>query len=58
MASHGLTGSALDDYLGTPDCPQCGSEDVVCIDSHPDGLGTGVKVWRCNKCGHVWTTGT
>ncbi|MGI6229731.1 MAG: hypothetical protein ACOYJL_02325 [Tractidigestivibacter sp.] len=23
--------SSLDAYLLTPDCPQCGSEDVVCI---------------------------
>lgn len=51
-----ISGSDLDDYLNTPDCPQCGSDDVVCIDSSPDGLGGMLKVWKCNKCGHVWTT--
>ena len=52
-----ISGSALDDYLNAPDCPQCGSDDVECIDSYPDGLGGTTKVWKCLKCGHVWTTG-
>lgn len=45
----------LDAYLGMPDCPQCGSDDVVLQDSYPDGAGSVVKVYRCQKCGHVWT---
>ena len=44
----------LDDYLMTPDCPQCGSEDVVCTDTRPDGQGGLIKVWFCKKCGHTW----
>jgi transposase-like protein len=45
----------LDAYLNMPDCPQCGSEDVVCTDSYPDGFGGTIKVYYCNKCGHTWT---
>lgn len=56
MAASELTGSALDDYLNTPDCPQCSSDEVVCTDSYPDGMGGAMKVWRCERCGHVWTT--
>lgn len=44
----------LDDYLLAPDCPQCGSEDVVCTDTRPDGMGGIIKVWLCKKCGHTW----
>ena len=55
MAISNLSGSALDDWLLEPDCPQCGSEDVVCIDTMPDGKGGILKVWYCNKCGHTWT---
>ena len=50
-----LSGAALDDWLLEPDCPQCGSEDVVCIDTMPSGDGGILKVWYCNKCGHTWT---
>ncbi len=53
-----ISGDALDEYLSQPDCPQCGSDDVVCIDSYPDGVGGTVKVWHCNKCGHTWTERT
>ncbi|MDD5800171.1 MAG: hypothetical protein PUD09_06020 [Coriobacteriales bacterium] len=56
MAASTISGSALDDYLNTPDCPQCGSDDVECISSTPDGMGGFMKVWKCLKCGHVWTT--
>ena len=55
MAVTELTGNDLDAYLATPDCPQCGSDDVVCIDSYPDGFGGLLKVYRCKKCGHTWT---
>lgn len=47
--------SSLDAYLLTPDCPQCGSEDVVCIDSQPDGFGGAMRTYRCERCGYVWT---
>ena len=55
MGISDLSGSALDDWLLEPDCPQCGSEDVVCVDTMPDGKGGILKVWYCNKCGHTWT---
>jgi transposase-like protein len=55
MADNTLSGNALDNWLLEPDCPQCGSEDVVCTDSYPDGFGGIVKVYYCNKCGHTWT---
>lgn len=45
----------LDAYLNMPDCPQCGSDDVECTDTHPDGFGNIVKVYYCKKCGHIWT---
>jgi transposase-like protein len=37
-------------YASIPDCPQCGSEDVVLVEERPDGL----KIYRCEKCGHTW----
>ena len=54
MADNTLSGNALDKWLLEPDCPQCGSEDVVLVESKPDGFGGTIKVWYCNKCGHVW----
>ena len=45
----------LNSGLAEPDCPQCGSEDVVLKESYKDSLGRTVKVWYCNKCGHTWT---
>lgn len=50
-----ISGSELDEYLLSPDCPQCGSDDVICTDSYSDGIGKTVCVWYCKKCGHVWT---
>jgi transposase-like protein len=50
-----ISGDALDEYLAQPDCPQCGSDDVVCTDRMPDGMGGVVTVWYCKKCGHTWT---
>lgn len=55
MANDIIGGNGLDEWLLEPDCPQCGSEDVVCQDSYKDNLGRTVKVWYCNKCGHTWT---
>ena len=55
MAITEVSGSDLDDYLDMPDCPQCGSDDVVCTQSYPNGLGGTVKVYLCNRCGHIWT---
>ena len=49
-----ISDAELDAYLSMPDCPQCGSDDVVCTDSYPDGFGNIVKVYYCNKCGHSW----
>lgn len=46
--------SELDDYLMSPDCPDCGSEDVDLIDTLRDGDWE-IRQYRCNKCGHVWT---
>lgn len=54
MATNTISGSALDDWLMEPDCPQCGSEDVKLIEEKPDGFGGTIKVWYCNKCGHTW----
>ena len=50
MATEVISESALDDWLLEPDCPQCGSEDVRCLETHPDGP----KLWYCNTCGHTW----
>ena len=50
MANDELSGSAFDEWLLEPDCPQCGSEDVVCLEARAGGT----KVWYCNKCGHTW----
>lgn len=49
-----ISDSDLDDWLSQPDCPQCGSEDVTCIESRPDGFGGTTKVWRCDACGYTW----
>jgi transposase-like protein len=54
MAITEISDAELDAYLSMPDCPQCGSDDVVCTDSYPDGFGNIVKVYYCNKCGHSW----
>ena len=50
-----MTGASLDEWMMEPDCPQCGSEDVVLKQTTTDGLGRTIKVWYCNKCGHTWT---
>lgn len=50
MVTEVISESALDDWLLEPDCPQCGSEDVRCLETHPDGT----KLWYCNTCGHTW----
>ena len=50
MANDELSGTAFDKWLLEPDCPQCGSEDVACLETRLDGA----KVWYCNKCGHTW----
>ena len=50
-----ISGEALDAYLAQPDCPQCGSDDVVCTKEMPDGMGGTLRVWYCRKCGHTWT---
>ncbi|MBQ6521306.1 MAG: transposase [Atopobiaceae bacterium] len=50
MATEDLSDDALDAWLLEPDCPQCGSEDVTCLETRADGM----KVWYCNKCGHTW----
>ena len=55
MANNVVSDTNLEEWLLEPDCPQCGSEDVVCTDSYPDGFGGIVKVYYCNKCGHTWT---
>ena len=55
MSANVMNGTNLEEWLAEPDCPQCGSEDVVCTDSYRDNLGRIVKVWYCNKCGHTWT---
>ena len=55
MAVTEISDDDLDAYLNMPDCPQCGSDDVECTDSYPDGFGGIVKVYYCNKCGHTWT---
>ena len=54
MAVTEISDAELDAYLSMPDCPQCGSDDVVLVEEKPDGFGGTVKVWRCNKCGHMW----
>lgn len=54
MAIKEVSGDELDAYLMSPDCPQCGSDDVSMTDSYPDGLGNIVRVYLCHKCGHVW----
>ena len=54
MATTVISDDELDAYLSMPDCPQCGSEDVVLTDSYPDGFGGTVKVYYCKKCGHTW----
>ena len=48
-----MSGAALDQWLLEPDCPQCGSDDVVLVEEKPDGFGGTVKVCRFNKCGHM-----
>ena len=55
MADGIIADTGLDAWLMEPDCPQCGSEDVECIETHKDNLGRTVKVWHCIKCGHTWT---
>ena len=56
MAADGtLSDEAIDAYLAEPDCPQCGSEDVVCTGARPDGTGGVWRTWACNRCGYVWT---
>ena len=50
MATEDLSDDALDAWLLETDCPQCGSEDVTCLETRADGM----KVWYCNKCGHTW----
>ncbi|MBR3225590.1 MAG: hypothetical protein IKF78_09725 [Atopobiaceae bacterium] len=55
MANDVMSGTGLDEWLLEPDCPQCGSEDVVCKQTTTDSLGRTIKVWYCNKCGHTWT---
>jgi len=55
MATHELSGDELDEYLMQPDCPQCGSDNVVCTSSYDDGLGHTVRQYLCRVCGHVWT---
>ena len=52
--AHELSGAALDDYLNMPDCPQCGSEDVVLKEVRSDGFGGTIKIYYCEKCGHTW----
>ena len=54
MAVSFVSDDELDDYFSTPDCPDCGSEDVELIGSIQDGMYVG-KQYRCNKCGPVWT---
>lgn len=54
MAVSEISDEELDAYLASPDCPQCGSEDVVCTDTSPDGLGGTIRSYRCNTCGYTW----
>ncbi len=56
MAVTEISDAELEAYLSTPDCPQCGSDDVDLTDSYTDGFGNVVKVYYCNKCGHTWAT--
>ena len=58
MVAHEISGDELDAYLACPDCPVCGSDDVTCTQSYPDGLGNIINVYLCNKCGHVWSEAT
>jgi len=58
MAANVISGSELDAYLMEPDCPQCGSDNVVCTESYEDGMGNRISVWYCRKCGHTWTEKT
>ncbi len=57
MAISYVDSSELDEYLMMPDCPECGSEDVVCMETYQDGERV-IKQYLCNKCGHVWTERT
>lgn len=57
MAVTHVSEADLDDYLLTPDCPDCGSEDVDLIATLRDG-GYVIRQYRCNTCGHVWTERT
>ena len=54
MTDNTISDNALDAWLLEPDCPQCGSDDVVLREEKPDGFGGTIKVWYCNKCGHIW----
>jgi rubredoxin len=58
MGFEEISGDDLDAYLSCPDCPVCGSDNVTCTQSYPDGLGNIVHVYLCNKCGHVWSEAT
>ncbi len=53
MAVDYVSEEDLESYLLLPDCPECGSEDVVCTATVRDGDYI-VKQYFCNKCGHVW----
>ncbi|MEE1274844.1 MAG: hypothetical protein UHI81_10135 [Olegusella sp.] len=57
MAANYVSVTDLDDYLSTPDCPDCGSEDVDLVTTMRDGDWV-IKQYRCNVCGHVWTERT
>ena len=57
MAVQYVNYTELDDYLMSPDCPDCGSEDVDLIATVQDGAYV-IKQYRCNVCGHVWTERT
>ena len=45
MGFEEISGDDLDAYLSCPDCPVCGSDDVTCTQSYPDGLGNIVHVY-------------
>lgn len=57
MAAQYLSDADLDAYLSSPDCPDCGSEDVDLIATMQDGAYV-IRQYRCNVCGHVWTERT
>lgn len=56
MATQYVSESELDAYLMAPDCEQCASEDVECIETRTDSLGGTFRTWYCLACGHIWTT--